>query len=284
MNIVNTWQFNLIGYLITIVGFFQFYKLAVRAAKRDGAATILLQTIAGISILLLTPFLPFKISSDPKIYALLILASVFYAINDRLQTTVRKNLQISLCSILNQLSTVFLIMSGLLIFREPFVVSKIAGGVLIVLGNTISLYRKGRIEINRYIWLAILANMALASAMSIDIGISRQFNLPFYIMLTLILPSVMIMVIEKIKIEEIINEYQSKNRKYYLITGLMWGLAIFFSLRSFQFGKVTTIVPLQALSALFNIMIAYLFLKERDYLFKKIIAAILIIFGVFLTV
>jgi len=189
ITVFNTWQFNLIGYLIGIVVFFQFYKLAVRNAQKDGAATVLLQTIASISVLFLTPFLLIKFPSDIKVYLLLILACIFYGIGDRLQTTSRKHLQVSVFSILNQLSNVFLIVIGLTVFREPFVLAKLLGAALILLANTLLFYKKGSIKINKYAWIGVLATLFLSIAISVDIGISKQFNLPVYIMLTLFLPA-----------------------------------------------------------------------------------------------
>jgi len=125
-----------------------------------------------------------------------------------------------------------------------------------------------------------LATLMLSLAVSIDIGISTNFNLPFYIMLTLIIPAIMILFAEKIALKEIISQY-SKN---YLITGLTLGLLVFFLLRAYQFGQVTVVTSLAAVSILINILVAYIFLKERDYKARKIIAACITILGIFLTV
>lgn len=284
MWILNTWQFNLIGYLFGIVIFFQFYKLAVRNAQRDGAATVLLQTIAGISVLCLVPFLPIKFPSDIRVYLLLFLACIFYGLNDRVQTTSRKHLQVSIFSILGQLSTVFLILIGLVIFKEPFVLTKILGVGLILFANIFLFYKKGSLNLNKYAWMGVLATLLLSIALSIDIGISKQFNLPIYIMFTFLIPAVIIFFGERIKLSEIIREIKSPDRKNYLITGIAWGLTVFFSLRSFQFGKVTTIVPLQATSVLLNVLVAYFLFSEKKDGWKKIIAAILVIIGIVLTV
>ena len=82
----------------------------------------------------------------------------------------------------------------------------------------------------------------------------------------------------------VINEFTHQNRKYYLITGLAWGSAILFSLRSFALGEVATIVPLQSLAVLLNVLVAYVFLNEKTEKVKKIIAALLVMGGVYLTV
>ena len=281
--ILNTWQFNLVGFLIFNVLFFQFYKLAVKEAKNDGAATILLQTIAGITILIIAPFFSFTLPSDPKIYWLLFAACIFYAINDRLQTTARKNLEVSLFSILNQFLNVFLIIYGFTLFQEPVTAGKIIGTILILLGNVLLMYKKGQFSLNKYAFISILASLSLATAFSIDIGISDNFNLPFYIMFTLIVPGLFIALLERISPRAIIKEANKISLKHYITAGSAWSLSIFFSLRSFQFGDVSTVVPFQATAVLINVIIAFYLLKESDQIYKKIVATLLVIIGVTVT-
>lgn len=285
--IINTWQFNVILTLIFVVLFYQFYKLAVKNVKKDGAATIIIQLIAGFSILVWTPLFSLNFPdfySNIKIYGLLFLATIFYAINDRLQTTARKNLEVSVFSIINQLSNVFIIIIGLTIFRESFVIYKIIGALLILFGNAFLFYEKGKFKLNKYVMIAIFANMAIAVAISTDIGISKLFNLPIYIAITLILPALIVKIVERIPNTTIIQEYKNGNKKYFYATGIFWGLAILFSLRSFQFGEVTTIVPLQSTSVLLNVVVAYWVLKEKGNIPKKVIAALIVILGITLTV
>ena len=284
MEMLNTWQFNLVGYLICVVGFYQFYRLAVRNAKVDGAATILLQFLGGISALVLTPFFAIKFPTEAKYWWFILGACVFYALYDRLQTTVRKHLQVSVVTIIGQLSTVFLLIYGILFFREPFHVNKFLGVLLILIANILIRYSKGKFDFNKYVVIAIVSTLAFVTAISIDIGISAQFNLPIYIMLTLIVPASFIMIGEKIKFREVFEEFKTKDKKYYILTGIAWALTIFFSLRTFQLGSVTTIVPLQASSVLLNVLVAHFVMGEKKDGVKKIISAILVILGIYLTI
>lgn len=281
---LNTWQFNLFGYLICVVGFYQFFKLAVRNAKNDGAAAALLQLIGAGFGLLMIPLLPIRWPSDSKYWILLIVACVFYALNDRLQTTARKHLQVSVTTVLNQLSTVFLFTIGILFFKEPFSLNKLVGVLVILAANILLRYSKGKFEINRYVGLAVLAMVSFAVAMTIDIDISKVFNLPIYIALTLAIPAVMIIAVERIHPRELVAEYRGQDSRYYLLTGAFWALTIFFSLRSFQLGQVTTIVPLQASNVLLNVLVAYFLLDEKRDVIKKVMAAFLVIIGITLTV
>lgn len=283
MFILNTWQFYLIGYLVFIVLFYQGYKLAVRHAKRDGAATILLQAIAGGSLLLLTPLFPFNLPGNIFFYVLLILACLFYAINDRLQTTARKHLEVSVFTIINQLSIVLLIIYGFVFFKEPFVQGKALGALLVLGGNFLLFYKKGGLKFNRFSIIAIFSTIAFSIAVSIDISNSHNFNLPFYIALTLLIPALFIFMADRVPVKAVVKEFNSPARKYYVITGICWGLAILFSLRAFQLKDVATVVPLEATSVLLNVLLAYIVFSERDDRIKKVIAAILVIIGIYLT-
>lgn len=286
MNVINTWQFSIIMYYIFNVIFYQFYKLSIKNVKKDGAATIIFQVIAGSSMLLLIPFFAWQIPSAISVVLLLVAACVFYAVNDRLQTTVRKNLEVSAFSILSQFGTVFLILYGFLIFKDELVLTKILGALFIIAANVWILYKPGdrKLAVNKYYLIGIIALFAFATALTIDIGISEKFSLPFYISLTLLIPAIMVALSEQIKLNYIADEWSKGNKKFYVITGLAWGLMILFGLRAYQLGVVSTVVPLQAIAVILNVLVAYIFLKERSDGYKMILAAIIAVVGVYLTV
>lgn len=281
-NLFNLWQFYVICFLISVVIFFQYYKLAVKEAKNDGAATILLQVIAGISVLFFVPFFSLEFPSDPKLYIVLFVACIFYALNDRLQVTARKHLEVSVFSILNMLRTLFLFAFGLLFFREDFVLAKALGALFIIVGNGILFYKRDEFKLNKYALFSIAASFVVAIATSIDIGISKQFNLPIYISLTLLIPAIILFLFGKQNFSDIVNEYNSAAKKYYFITGIFWALTVLFTLRAYQLSDVTTIAPILASSVLFNVSIAYIFHKEKKAFGKKLTVAMLVLFGVWL--
>jgi len=281
----DTWQLNLILFYLSVVIFIQCYKVAIKNVTNDGAATMLIQSIAGISVLALVPFLPLQKPEKLGTFFLLGAACIFYAINDRLQMTARKNLDVSTFSVIGQLTTVFVIIYGLTIFREPTSLMKLAGATLIIVANALIFYRPGKhkIEINKYSILAMCAALAFATALSIDINISKDFNLPLYISLTMLIPAVIIGMSGRISPLASVSELKKGNPALFVITGVAWSLSIFFSLRAFRFGHVNSIITLEAVAVILNVLAAYIFLKERDKPFRKISAAILIIIGVLLT-
>lgn len=276
------WLLFVFMYIVLAVAFTQFYKIVTKTSKSDGTLTVLLQFLAGISALLLCPFFKFSFPTDWKVYLLLGIACIFYAISDRMNTTVRSGIEASTFSIIKQLSTVFMILAGLLFFKEQFVWKKIIGAGLIIFSNIIIFYKKGSQKLDKYVLLGILSNIAFSIALFLDVNISDNFNLAFYVALTLFVPALFITIAERINFSNIKKEFQNGNKKAILITSLCWGTMIVVQLRAYQLGDVTSVAPLCALTVIGNVIVGYLFLKERNNLLKKIIAAILIIISVFL--
>lgn len=276
------WLIFVILYLFFYVIFNQTYKMATKSLTKPGALTILLQLISSLSILLLIPFFEMKIPNDPKIYLFLGLSIIFYTISDRVNTTVRSGIEASTFSVITQLSTVFMIVAGVLFFKEPFVLNKFIGAILIVFSNVLIFFKKGNGKPNKYVLLGIFANVCFSIALFLDVNNSDKFNLPIYVALTLGIPTILIAIFEKIKFSDIKEEYKNGNKKAILITAITWSLSIVAQLRAYQLGEVSIIAPLCALSVILNVIVGYFFLKEKDDMFKKIIAALLIILGIIL--
>lgn len=280
--VIEMWFLFVVLYVILAVIFTQAYKIVTKTSKSDGTLTVLLELIAGTSILILSPLFDFSFPTDWKVYALLVLACVFYGISDRINTTVRSGVEASTFSIIKQLSTVFMIIAGLLFFKEEFVWKKIVGAVLIIFSNVFIFYKKGTQKLDKYVLLGILSNVVYSIALFLDVNISDNFNLAFYVASTLLIPCLFITIIEKVKWENVKREFKNGNKKAILATSLCWSTMIVCQLRAYQLGEATSVAPLCALTVIGNVIVGYVFLKERDNLWKKLIAAILILISVFL--
>lgn len=79
-----------------------------------------MQMTAGITALFLCPLFDFKFPTDISLYIILGVSIIFYAMSDRINTTVRSGIEASTFSMLKQLSTTFMIFAGLIFFKEEF--------------------------------------------------------------------------------------------------------------------------------------------------------------------
>ncbi len=283
-NLLNSWQFYVILSIVCDVIFTQTYKLAVQHAKNDSAATMLLEIIATIGLLFLIPLFPFLIPTNPVLYIFLLLSCFVAGMQDRLKTTARKFLPASEAALLNEMTSVFIIIIGFLVFKQPFVIGKVIGALCIIGANILLMYRKGKFVVNKYTALMVIACTFLAIALSLDIGFSQNFNIPFYIAFTYLFSAITIKFITKTKFSDVKKEFVPKQRLYYILAGTSWSILAFSIIRAAQLGPIIVVIPLASLSVLFNVLTAMFVHKETNDLWRKLIAALIVIAGLFLTV
>ena len=280
MEILNSWKFWVMLYLVSAVVFAQAFKKANRNMKSAGALTILLEVFTAFFALFFIPFFDFTWPTDTNVYLILLAVVSIYAITDRLNIEARYGLDPSVFSMLKQLSTVFLIILGFIFLKEQIVLKKIIGSVIIIFANVLLVFNKGKIKFNKYFIMSFVSNFLFAVAMLINVNISNYFNLAFYTILTVFTPSMLIFIFGKHSLKELKCEFNYYDKKYFLLASFCWCLMLIASVRSYQLGNVTLIAPLLTLTSILNTMYEYFVCKNKSKFIEKVIASILIIIGV----
>lgn len=279
---LDIWWVQIIIYLLAVVSYTQFFKAATKKSKKDGALTVTLEVITSIIMLAFIPFFEIKWATDIKVYLFTALAVIFYCMKDRMTTTVRRHLDTSTVNILDQIVNVFMILWGILFFKEEVIFKKIIGAILIILSNVMIFYKKGNFKLDRYVLLSILSNLALSIALALNVDNSEKFNVAIYQVVTLMVPAILIIIFEKIEWNDIKNEVKEGNKTAILMTGISWAVMIISQLRAYQTGDITTVAPLSAVSVILNVIAGYFISKEKENIVKKIIAGVIIVFSIFL--
>ncbi len=258
------------------------YKISTSHMKSSATLTIILGFIASIVCIILIPFFNFNFPKIWSIYIFLFTSIIFYTLHNRFSTISRSGCEVSTYTILKQLPSVFMILIGILLFKEPFILKKIIGALLIFFSNILVFYKKGVLKIDKYVLYGVIANVCMTIAMVIDINLSEYFNLAMYVLFIVLIPSIIIMLVEKVKISDIVLEYKLQNKLSLFITGICFSLMTIVKIQSYKYGTAIKVAPLSSLSVIFSIILGYILLNEKDNIFRKIIASILILIGVFL--
>ena len=281
MKLMNSWFFWVIVYLISAVIFAQTFKKANRKMKNAGSLTILLEIFTALFAILFIPLFEMKF---PPVESIIILGIVviIYALTDRLNIEARYGLDPSVFSMLKQLSTVFLIILGFIFLNEEIVLKKIIGSIIIIFANVILTFESGKFKINKYFIMSLISNFLFAIAMLINVNISDNFNLGIYTIITVSAPALLIFIFERHSLQEIKKEFKRYNKIEFLISAFTWCIMLISSVRAYQIGNVSVVAPLLTLTAILNTIYEYFVSKNKTKIYQKIIAAILIIFGVIL--
>ena len=282
MNIFNDWKFWAVFYLISSITFAQTFKKANRNMKDAGKLTILLEVFTAFFALFFLPFFGFKFSTNVTVYLTLLVVVVIYAVTDRLNIEARYGLDPSVFSMLKQLSTVFLMIFGFIFLKEPVVIKKIIGAFIIISANIILAIDKGKIKFNKYFIMCFVSNFLFAIAMLINVNISDNFNLAFYTIMTVFLPSLLIFIFGRHSINGLIQEFNLYDKPRFLLASFCWCLMLIASVRAYQLGNVTVVAPILTLTSILNTIYEYLIIKNKKHFLQKLVASILIILGVIL--
>lgn len=250
--------------------------------KKAGSLTILLEVFTALFALLFIPFFEIKFATEPSIYITLFIVTIIYAATDRLNIESRYGLDPSTFSMLKQLSTVFMIIFGLIFLQEELIINKIVGAIIIIFANIILAFEKGKLKINKYFIMSFISNFLFAIAMLINVNISDYFNLAFYTILTVGIPAIYIFIFGRHTVKDLKKEFKLYNKKDFLISAFTWCLMLISSVKAYQIGSVMIVAPLFALTSIINAIIEFLFNKNKQKLVQKLIAAILLIIGVIL--
>ena len=282
MNIFNDWKFWAVFYLISSITFAQTFKKANRNMKDAGKLTILLEVFTAFFALFFLPFFGLKFSTNVTVYLTLLMVVVIYAVTDRLNIEARYGLDPSVFSMLKQLSTVFLMIFGFIFLKESVVIKKIIGAFIIIAANIILAIDKGKIKFNKYFIMCFVSNFLFAIAMLINVNISDNFNLAFYTIMTVFLPSILIFIFGRHSINGLIQEFNLYDKPRFLLASFCWCLMLISSVRAYQLGNVTVVAPILTLTSILNTIYEYVIIKNKKHFLQKLVASILIILGVIL--
>lgn len=273
----------IILYLIFATIFAQEFKNLNRTMKNASALTVLLEFFTAVFALLLSPFFEYKFASGTMPYIIIAIVTIIYAFTDRLNIEARYGLDPSSFSMLKQLSTVFLVIFGFLFLKEAFIIKKFIGIVIIIIANVLlSVNKSGKIELNKYFIMAVLSNFLFAIAMFINVNIATEFNICFYTVFTVLVPSILIKVFNNLSFKDLKEEFNLYNKKKFLMVSLAWCIMLISSVKAYEYGSISVVAPLLTLTTILNTIYEYFVDKNRKNLYYKLIISILIIIGVIL--
>ena len=298
---MNNYIYWVVIYLVFSLIYAQTFKKANRNMKDASALTVLLELFTAFFAIFFIPFFKFKLPNNPYVYITIFIVTIIYAFTDRLNIEARYGLNPSTFSMLKQLSSVFLVIFGFIFLKEKLVIKKVIGGIIIILADILLGMNKGKLSFNKYFIMCFISNFLFAIAMLINVNISSNFNIAFYTIITVFIPSIYIFLFNKLSFKKLANEFSlyififSKlnfkklakefalyDKKRFLIAALSWCIMLISSVKAYEYGSVSVVAPLLTLSMITNTIYEYIFDKNKKDLLFKLFISFLIIIGVIL--
>lgn len=272
-----------ICYLVFALIFSQGFKKVNRTMKNASALTVLLELFTGLFAIIMSIFFKYTFPSDIKVYITLFVVTIIYAVTDRLNIEARYGLSPSNFSMLKQLSTVFLVIFGLVFLKEQLVFKKILGAIIIVLSNVmLAVNKDGKFEFNKYFIFCLISNFLFAVAMFINVNISSMFNIGIYTLITVFIPSIIIKLFSRLSFKDLEEEFNLYNKPLFILVSFAWCMMLISSVKAYEYGSISVVAPLLTLTALTNTIYEFIVDKDKKRFYYKLVISILILIGVIL--
>ncbi len=272
-----------ICYLVFALIFSQGFKKVNRTMKNASALTVLLELFTGLFAIIMSIFFKYTFPSDIKVYITLFVVTIIYAVTDRLNIEARYGLSPSNFSMLKQLSTVFLVIFGLVFLKEQLVFKKILGAIIIVVSNVmLAVNKDGKFEFNKYFIFCLISNFLFAVAMFINVNISSMFNIGIYTLITVFIPSIIIKLFSRLSFKDLEEEFNLYNKPLFILVSFAWCMMLISSVKAYEYGSISVVAPLLTLTALTNTIYEFIVDKDKKRFYYKLVISILILIGVIL--
>ena len=272
-----------ICYLVFALIFSQGFKKVNRTMKNASALTVLLELFTGLFAIVMSIFFKYTFPSDIKVYITLFVVTIIYAVTDRLNIEARYGLSPSNYSMLKQLSTVFLVIFGLVFLREQLAFKKIFGAIIIVVSNVmLAVNKDGKFEFNKYFIFCLISNFLFAVAMFINVNISSMFNIGIYTLITVFIPSIIIKLFSRLSFKDLEEEFNLYNKPLFILVSFAWCMMLISSVKAYEYGSISVVAPLLTLTALTNTIYEFIVDKDKKRFYYKLVISILILIGVIL--
>lgn len=277
-----TWVF----FVLTSVVFLSLTNILQRALmKKQDSNPIVYATIFQLFCTLIVGSIAFArgfimppVSEFPFNFLLLALlyAGMNFFLFKAYQTTEASNVTILMSS-----RALWTIAVALLFLGETFTITKILGTVIILLAVFLVTKRQKDFRISKGELYILAAALCLGVASANDAYILRTAEPFSFTVFAFLFPSLVLLALHPKTLIEA-KQFLNKNLVWKLIIlSLVFSIAVLASSLAYAYGALASqAAPIQNSAVILTVLLATIFLKERDNLIKKFLAAILVVVGV----
>ena len=232
--------------------------------------------------LIFSLFQPIHYVLDSRIILGLISAGLIYALGTFTYYYSLKLCPISEFTLLTRASVVLIALGGVLIFKDPFTPLQILGGLLIIAGSIVISWRGRWILFHKGSLLALLTAFLFAVGALIDKSLVNNFSaavyqvISYFLMTIFLLPSFYFLFKTSKKFPS------KKSQVMIFISAFCFASAGFFLLKAYQSaGLVSYVNLITQLRIPIVVVYGLLVFHEKERIFNKLLAVVLIILGTY---
>jgi len=216
----------------------------------------------------------------------IVVMSLFYGLGNLFTFKAFKLAEASEVSVIFASSTLWSVVAALFLLGEKLNSMKIVGMLLVIAGLIAINYRKSKWKVNKGHTFAFLAAMLFGIAFTNDAFIITRFkSVASYMIIAFALPAFTTLVFRPKSIKNVPYFFNKKIIVRLLICGFFYFLAALTIFEAYKRGGLASIIsPISESSLVFTVIISYIFLREKNHVWNKVLGTILTLGGILLLI
>ncbi|MBU1017329.1 DMT family transporter [Patescibacteria group bacterium] len=282
-----TWILLACGSVLFFTSLNLLQRIVAVESKNPRAMAVVFNFIAAVIALLIFftmgSFRDFTLSTSPKAWLALVVASFCYAMFERGRFVASKLLDASVLTTVMNISVLVAFISAIFLYSEPLTSHKLLGGILIITALVIVSLNNNKTKTKKSsakgVAIAVLISIMLGLGWALDKLGAQSFNAETYSIFIWTVPVIFIY-FPRVKFSAIKSELKIASWRVFALAGLNV-VGYLLQLKALETAEATRVIPIVQTSTLFTVLMGILFLKERQHILRKIIAGVTAIAGVY---
>lgn len=194
-----------------------------------------------------------------------------------------KHMEASEVTIVTSVRAIVTIISAVILLGEVFSFQKGIGTLLILASVFIISERVGKIKINKGMLYAFGMAVFFGLAITNDAFLLKHVNLYSYVTIGFILPGIFLAIVKPKKLLVLKTFLKAKTFEKMFVFTLFYAASALCFYQSINSGaNASQATPILQATVIVTVILAAIFLKERDKILKKVLCAVLVTIGVLL--
>jgi drug/metabolite transporter (DMT)-like permease len=223
--------------------------------------------------------------TSPYVLSILFINIFCYTLAPTLYYQALKHLPISEVTILYSLTSIYILLFGVLLGTEIFVLSRFVGGMFIISSVIALTLKSGKWKSSVHTKMMVFATFLYAIAAITDKQIisNRYFTPLFFQTINFGLPSLFLLIFNAESRKHLKKIYNKAVYPKVVLNGAFFFVSFYTIYRAYSSGgEASQVAFVLSTETIVMVLVAALFLKERQHLFLKTVTAVVCALGVYL--
>ncbi|HUQ85298.1 MAG TPA: EamA family transporter [Candidatus Limnocylindrales bacterium] len=259
-------------------------KALMKNDKNDPVASAILFQFLGTAIVAVFSFSNGFVLPPIQEYPInFIIQAVFWSLATMFLFKAYKQIDASEITIIVTLESIVTIIAAVFFLKEVFNFVNIIGTIIVLVSVAYISFSSGKMAFNKGVFYAILYSIFAGIAVVNDTFMLNHSEVLSYLVIGWLTPGILLMAYKPSAIKKLVSLLSPKILTGHFIFTFIYvlgGFAFFYAL-AFG-GQASQVNTITQTSVVLTVVLATIFLRERDHLFKKFICAVLVTIGVVL--